>query len=631
MAENKLIISLDLEQGDISKATASIEKSAGEIGKKAGKKFSDNFQGGLNPDLSQFVSKITKATSLIGGLVTAYAGFKAIDAASAQEEAINSMNSALMLSRNATLDASKGLQEYATELQNTTKFEDDAILTNAAFIQSLGDLSESGLKQAMKATTDLATALRIDLNSAAMLVGKAASGEVGTFSRYGIAIKQGATNAETFANAMTAIQSKFGGMAERDVNTYSGAITQLKNAFGDMLEPIGMAVTKNPQFIAVIKDITKVVNSLSANIGNFLANFDLFKFITTNLIPFNEALINFVVAPLELVVNVAKLMQESINLVFAKIISGLGNVGWAIAKVLDTLNIGEKLSQGLKDFEETSQQVADETGAAFTNALATISDFPFADMLATKNEELRSYFEELNTTATEQSVYTQANIQGTGSALMEWSDVFKQSYDELNNKLGMTQDNIMLTNDKMKQFVKESSVALRDGFARGAGQAFAAFGAAIAKGENALDSFTKVLFKTIADQAIALGTNFMLTGAAMMFSPNPADNAKAPFLIKSGAALAVFGGFLGATAGAGGGTGGSTAGNTGVGAGNVDMRNDVASPESINEERMKPQTNVSIQVNGSLVQQEELGEFITRTLNESFGKQGVTLTDARFA
>jgi hypothetical protein len=36
-------------------------------------------------------------------------------------------------------------------------------------------------------------------------------------------------------------------------------------------------------------------------------------------------------------------------------------------------------------------------------------------------------------------------------------------------------------------------------------------------------------------------------------------------------------------------------------------------------------------VQGSLVQQEELGSFITETLNESFGKQGVAFTDARFA
>ena len=212
---------------------------------------------------------------------------------------------------------------------------------------------------------------------------------------------------------------------------------------------------------------------------------------------------------------------------------------------------------------------------------------------------------------------------------MTWGEAFNSVFDQVNSKSQATRDQVKMTNDSMKKFAQDSANSLRDGLARGAGQAFAAFGKAVAEGQNALDAFTKVLFKTIADQAIALGTNFILTGTAMLFSPNPADNARAPFLIKSGAALAAFGGFLGATAGKGGGTAGSTAGNTGVGAGNVPVTNEIASPET-RQEREKPATNVQVVVQGSLVQQEELGEFITRTLNESFGKQGVTLTDARF-
>jgi hypothetical protein len=227
------------------------------------------------------------------------------------------------------------------------------------------------------------------------------------------------------------------------------------------------------------------------------------------------------------------------------------------------------------------------------------------------------------------------SVAQTQSHLMTWASAFEQAFTVVEDKSKTTNQLIEETNANMKKFASDSATALRNGLARGAGQAFAAFGKAIATGEDALGSFAQALFKSIADQAVALGTNFILTGTAMLFSPNPKDNAKAPFLIKSGAALAAFGGFLGGIAGGGGsGAGGratgGTEGNTGIGEGNIPVTNEIASPD-IEQERVQPGTNVQVVVQGSLVQQEELGEFITRTLNESFGKQGVTLTDARFA
>ena len=75
-------------------------------------------------------------------------------------------------------------------------------------------------------------------------------------------------------------------------------------------------------------------------------------------------------------------------------------------------------------------------------------------------------------------------------------------------------------------------------------------------------------------------------------------------------------------------------GGGGGGAGGGGGQNDLFDNGVLDQadlEREEPKTNVEIVVQGSLVQQEELGTFITETLNESFGKQGVTLTDARFA
>jgi hypothetical protein len=628
----KIIVQLDLEKGDVKSATASLEKAAEKSGEKAGSLFSAEFESSATKSLRSIGSFAAKAAGLVTGLATGFLALEGLRGAQAQEDAVNALNSALSLSKNASLQASEGIQVFASELQNATRFGDDVIIQNAALIQSLGDLDQEGLKRATKAALDLSTALRIDLNSAATLVGKAASGEVGSFSRYGISIEKAKDNATTFANALTAIESKFGGAAARDVNTYSGAVDQLKNAFGDTLEAIANIIIKSPQLTQVIKATTGFFVELTKKIEGFAKNFDFFKEASTVFVDFNEAFITYVIAPFEQLYNIANLVQKNLNFVFAQIVSGVGNVGFAVGKLLQGLGIGEELSQQLLDFEQTSEMVTKEVEADFNKAIQNISDFSISDSLFKKNEELKLFFEEQNRIAAEAAATNNAILatsnQAAGNSLMTWGQAFSSAFSMASDTSMKLQDQITATNERMKTFAAESAKALRDGLARGAGQAFAAFGKAIATGENALDAFAKALFKSIADQAIALGTNFMLTGAAMIFSPNPKDKAQGPFLIKAGAALAAFGGFLGGLSGGGGGT--ATAGNTGMGEGNVPISNPVANPEE-SQQRMAPSTNVSVTVQGSLVRQEELGQFITETLNESFAKQGVTLTDARFA
>jgi hypothetical protein len=626
----KIIVQLDLEKGDVKSATASLEKAAERSGERAGSLFSSEFESSATRSLKSIGSFAAKATGIITGLATGFLALEGLRGAQAQEDAVNALNSALILSKNASIQASEGIQAFASELQNSTRFGDDVIIQNAALIQSLGDLDEKGLKRATQATLDLATALRIDLNSAATLMGKAAAGEVGAFSRYGLSIEKAKDNATTFANALTAIESKFGGAAARDVNTYSGAVDQLKNAFGDTLEAIANIIIKSPQFTQTIKSFTGLFIDLTKRVEKFSETFDFFKFSTTLLVEFNDAFITYVIAPFEQLYNIANVVQKNINFIFAQIISGAGNVGFAVAKVLKGLGIGDQLAEDLLNFEQTSEMVTKEVEADFNNAISNISNFSFSDSLAQKNEELRMFFEEQNRLAQDASTTNSEILASSnavaGESLITWKQAFLDAFSSVSSGAMTLQQQIVETNNKMKTFAAESIKALRDGLARGAGQAFAAFGKAIATGENALDAFAKALFKSIADQAVALGTNFILTGTAMLFSPNPKDQAQAPFLIKSGAALAAFGGFLGGMAGGGGGT--ATSGNTGIGEGNVPLTNNVANPEA-SQERQAPGTNVSVTVQGSLVRQEELGQFITETLNESFAKQGVTLTDAR--
>lgn len=637
---DKITIQVDLDAADSGGFNTSIQDITTRVSTSAAKNFSSNFSSKirsglsdvgkeLNVSLGNIVTNAGKATLAIGSLAASFVAFKAVDAAQVQQDAINNLNNALQTSGDFSEAASLSLQAFASQLQEVTRFGDETILNQIALAKSFGATNEQA-KQIITAAADLSASFGIDLNSATRNIAKTLGGLSGELGETIPQLKALGIEGLKAGKGIDLIAQRFAGAAARDVQTYSGAIDQLKNAFGDTLEAIGRIITQSPQIVGVFKFLSSLLVNATKQIDSFGKSFDFFKEITTIFVEFNEAFITYVVTPFELLTNVAGLVQRAVEATFARIIAGVGNLGFGIAKVLDTLGIGEKLSESLKTFEQTSEEVADNTSQTLFNSFGTALDFPFSAGLAEKNEELKTFFEEQNNIAanaatTRNEIINSSTTQAEAS-LFGLTDVFSKLNTGLQSGVEGTFKSVDEINKKITSFAVSAGKQLQTGFANAAGSAFASFGKAVASGENALEAFTKTLFKAIGDQAVALGTKFILEGTAYLFSPG--FQSLGPPLIAAGAGLAAFGGLLGAVAGGG---GGATAGGGQAGAGvTAPGFGDVASPDAARE-RQDPSTNVQVVVQGSLVQQEELGQFITETLNESFAKQGVTLTDARLA
>ena len=178
---------------------------------------------------------------------------------------------------------------------------------------------------------------------------------------------------------------------------------------------------------------------------------------------------------------------------------------------------------------------------------------------------------------------------------------------------------------------KSSTVALGKALnnlaINGYGRAMKSIGNALAKGENVNQAFVDSAKATAGEAASAFGDYYIKVGVAEVADTKGASGWAT---IAGGSALKVLAGALGSSGGGGGANASTGGGGAGGGGGQNDLF-DNGVLDQADLEREEPKTNVEIVVQGSLVQQEELGQFITETLNESFGKQGVTLTDARFA
>lgn len=279
MADN-IKISIELADKAAQKALSQFISKAEEADKGLDNvgKTGNNAFGGMSLSMGEAIDafdvfKANLATSVVTGafnLMQSAASslfntfvVDGIRAASEQENAINDLNTALKLSGQFSKQTSQEMIAFAESMQRTTTIGDETVLSTASLIQNLGQLDKEGLKRATTAAADLSAALGIDLRSAATLVGKAAAGEIGTFARYGLVIEKGATQADTFNNALTKINASFGGAAQSKVLTYSGAVEQLNNSFGDIQEVTGSVFTENSALIAVMNELSNIFGDTS--------------------------------------------------------------------------------------------------------------------------------------------------------------------------------------------------------------------------------------------------------------------------------------------------------------------------------------------------------------------------------
>ena len=213
---------------------------------------------GLNASLN----KMGKAVGIVSA---AYLGAKgliggvmgAVDAFSRQEEAEKKLRFALGSNTQALLN-------QASALQKVTKFGDEAIIEQQAFLSSL-EFTEDQIKSIIPVALDLSEATGITLESAVRNTAKTFSGLAGELGEL-VPQLRGLTREQMMAgDAVKVMGELFAGQAQAGAKTLSGQLEQLKNtlgdtaeAFGELLLPIVLPVARG--FKAIAEGATSVLN-----------------------------------------------------------------------------------------------------------------------------------------------------------------------------------------------------------------------------------------------------------------------------------------------------------------------------------------------------------------------------------
>lgn len=635
MAEGQIVVELILDDGQVLKALGRVKQEAD----KTKDSLEDDKGGGF---FSKKLGDITVGMAAVG-----YAAKKAfdiletgfthsVDAAREGQKAIDDLSTALAIQGKFTEGAVRSFENFASALSKTTGVNDDVITQNASLLVSLGNLSGEGLENATKAALDFASATGKDVGSAFKVVAQAAEGNFMALKRFGIQVDDNAPKAERFAQALEQMNKKFGGLAEARADTFEGSINKLTNAFDDLFKALGNIVVKSPVVRELIKLIADVVGEFAESVARATKG-DLFGNFIKQAIPVARTINQYLIVPMEIFTRAVITGTGAISTAFFGLLNVFVKVAtWFKELLIDPLvgffsgtlvklvgvfdsEMATKLKSSFDGignyFQGLAKVTADATGALYQNSLdATIS---------AANQTF-----DTSASAAVDSILAKAEVaaakaKDTSEQLKMISDANQAEIVENALTVGQAfSETLSGFENAARQFAENASENFRkvgatmfNALGNAAGQAFAAFGKAVASGKNAIQAFLDSLLASFGQMAIQLGTQFILQGIAYSWAGMP----NGPALIAAGAALAAFGGILSALGGGGGAGAGASAGGGGGG-----LTSSVENPTAPLESTVptRPQDRITVNIQGDVMDSDETGGRIVKLLSDYADRNG---------
>lgn len=605
MADDVLVsIAPDLAQ--MAQSLKRLEDLAAKQGKEFGEELGKNAEQSMNKQFKKLLG--------IGAAVGAVLGGKAlfgamIDNAKEGETAVQRLNTSLKLAGTYSAESSQRMQDLANSLQQTSIYNSDVIIAQEALARNFTKTNEQA-EQLTRAAVDLSAATGMSLDSAVKNLGKTFAGLTGELGESLPALRNLSPAALKAGAALDFVIQRFGGASAAMVNTFGGALAVAENGFKTLLKEAGNLITKSPVVIALIREISSMLFKWSDATKEMGKN-DWIGNMIKKTLEFGQILSQWVLPPIELLYNGFKsfillfsgAIQEFVIIpltaaanVVGKVGNYLGAISDETAQTLDLLN--QSAQQSLTDINTMTE---DSLNNMF-NFDTSVAASDFVSRLQQVAESAKPVVDEMKN-----------SISEIPDGLITVGESFQMVVDGMNEAAADF-------NEKAAANFKKVGSTMFQALGQGAGQAFAAFGKAVAKGENALDAFLNAMLASFGQAMVQMGTMYILQGIAATWAGQP----NGPPLIAAGAALAAFGGVLMALGGGGGESAGASGGASGSASGASSAEADGTGTQDIADaEPRGPQTSITVQVQGNVLDRRQTGLELAEVIQETFGTNGI--------
>lgn len=528
------------------------------------------------------------------------------------QQALVNMNSALANAGLYSKGFSKELDELANHLEKTSFFSSETVM-QAAQIASQYAKNEDQVKKLTQASIEYSAATGKDLNTSIRTLGMSLDGYKTGLTKVVPGLEK-MTDAQLRAGAaVDAVAGRFAGSASAQTETFGGRVHLLKGAFEDLEKAIGKMVVNSPALNGLLEGLKKGFGDAAKFIEDF-AESGGFEKIIHGAITFGINIVNYVLKPLEFVINVGKILFSALEVgfdimigVFFKFSNAI--VQYVITPVMDFISLigkavslvnselGSSITKTMDEMSSrvsfASQNMADEASKnaeksanAVADNIKKVFDFSYSDKIEARLQELQGFADR-------------------GAKIGE-GIVAK-------NKV-----QIEAMNDAMKKMIS----IVQSGIVSGIANSFSALGAALAKGKNGFEAFSNAVISSLGALAIqmgsmlvAIGLGFEALGPVMpVWGLSGAKAVAAGIgLIALGGALQAMGGGGEASASGGGGGGGGFGGGAN------------ATPEAAKPEQMEKK-KADIIINGDFLNTRETANHLAEILRENSDITDYTIT-----
>ena len=244
-------------------------------------------------------------------------------------------------------------------------FTDDQTRDSLSILTAQTGSAEEAVKRYALAQ-DLARGANIDVVAASRLLGKVTGENVNVLARYGIVVKEGATETELFA----AVYQKFHGQAQTFADSTAGKMARLKDAMGELKERIGSVVLPAMTAVAdvALKYVIPALESTADWVGSKLVK--AFEDAAT----FGGKLAGPVLGSLDSI-------RSGISDFIGDLGGFIGDIKQRVEQSVILFKIGFKMGiPGGAEGLDPLQRAALEAGAAFKGFTGLLKDIGFIDL-----------------------------------------------------------------------------------------------------------------------------------------------------------------------------------------------------------------------------------------------------------
>lgn len=234
-------------------------------------------------------------------------------------------------------------------LQDETGTSKNAILAAETLLTTF-HVTADVMPKVIQATLDLSAATGVDLQRAALLMGKAYEGQTGTLSRYGVLVSSHIPLNERFAAVLGQVEQRFGGAAQAQAETYTGRLNIMKLAFNDLQESVGSFLAGPAGGL-----VTWLTNSIRAETNAL----DIITKATTELNGFGNVLKVMGIELLRVVID----SMTQLLMTMVKMLSYFPLMGTAVSHLtLDIVAMNKSLNSQIDAWDKTTLDAIGDEG-----------------------------------------------------------------------------------------------------------------------------------------------------------------------------------------------------------------------------------------------------------------------------